>query len=232
MNVDSPNSTSNQYPKAYRVGIQDFYGRDFIVSPDVLIPRPETEQIIDATLNLVGKPYLEGVLPAKAKINSQGLHILDVGTGSGCIAITLKLVMPEADVTAVDISEKALKIAQKNAAKYSATITTIISDLLENVKFTPDLVVANLPYVDQSWPWLDKKSLSFEPNLALYAKDHGLLLIKRLIDQCQDREVPYLILEADPSQHQSIINYANAKNYYLLETRGFILTFDNPQVLH
>lgn len=232
MNVDSPNSTSDQYPKAYRVGIQDFYGRDFIVSPDVLIPRPETEQIIDATLNLVGKPYLEGVLPAKARINSRGLRILDVGTGSGCIAITLKLVIPEADVTAVDISEKALKIAQKNAAKYGTAITTIISDLLENVKFTPDLVVANLPYVDQSWPWLDKKTLSFEPDLALYAKDHGLSLIKHLIDQCQDGEVPYLILEADPSQHQSIINYAKAKNYYLLETRGFILTFGNPQVLH
>ena len=231
MNAGSPNK-SNKYPLAYQTGVQDFYGRDFIVSPDVLIPRPETEQIIDAILNLTGKPYLAGIQPSPARINPEHLKILDVGTGSGCIAITLKLEIPEAEIAASDISQKAIKIAQKNAAKHGITIPTIISDLLEKVKYTPDLVVANLPYVDRKWTWLDKEALSHEPEIALYADNHGLQLIYNLIDQCRTRKVPYLVLEADPSQHQSIVDYASKHNYQLIETRGYILTLYTPQASH
>ena len=119
-------------PKAYKNGYQDFYGRDFLVTPDVLIPRPETEQIIDAILNLAGKPYLPGVKPAP-RVLPENPVILDVGTGSGCIAITIKKELPEAEVYATDISEKALKIAQKNAAKHGAPISFIISHLCKNV---------------------------------------------------------------------------------------------------
>lgn len=217
---------SANLPKAYKDGYQDFYGRDFLVTPDVLIPRPETEQIIDAVLNLAGKSYLPGVRPAKRVLPPNPV-ILDVGTGSGCIAITIKKELPEAEVYATDISEKALKIAQKNADKHSAPASFIISHLLDNVKSTPDAIVANLPYVDENWDWLDKEALSHEPSIALYAEDHGLKLIKELIDTANSK---YLILEADPCQHQEIINYATKKGLQHLETRGFILTFCTPQV--
>ena len=212
------------YLKAYKEGYQDFYDRDFIVTPDVLIPRPETEAIIDAVLNLVGKPFLPGVRPSDAKL-PQDISILDVGTGSGCIAITLALELPKAKVTATDISEAALKIAQKNATKFGVSTPLIISNLLENVKFTPDVIVANLPYVDQNWDWLDKKALSYEPATALYAEDSGLKLIKRLLDQAGKRQIKYLVLESDPSQHGKIADYASTKQYGLLETRDFVQVF-------
>lgn len=205
--------------------IKDFYGRDFHITKDVLIPRPETEQLIDMVLSFAGKSYLPGVKPSE-RILPERPVILDVGTGSGCIAITLALELPEATVYASDISKKALKIAQKNAQNLGAPITFIISHLLEKVKSgtipTPDLIVANLPYVDETWDWLDKKSLEKEPSIALYAKDHGLALIKELLNTANSK---YLILEADPCQHQEIINYAKAKKYSLLDLKGYILGF-------
>ena len=199
---------------------KDFYGRDFLVTKDVLIPRPETEQLIDAVLSLAGVAYLPGVKPTKRELPENPI-IVDVGTGSGCIAITLKKELEDAEIMATDISEKALKVAQKNAARHGTHISFIISHLLEKVNTTPDLIVANLPYVDENWDWLDKKSLSKEPSIALYAKDHGLKLIKELIDTATSK---YLILEADPCQHEAIIEYA-APKYTHVETRGFILTF-------
>ena len=205
--------------------IKDFYGRDFYITKDVLIPRPETEQLIDMVLSFAGKSYLPGVKPSE-RILPERPVILDVGTGSGCIAITLALELPEATVYASDISKKALKIAQKNAQNLGAPISFIISHLLEKVKSkelpTPDLIVANLPYVDETWDWLDKKALSKEPSIALYAKDHGLALIKELLDTANSK---FLILEADLCQHQEIINYAKTKKYSLLDTKGYILGF-------
>ena len=209
----------------------DFYGRDFIITPDVLIPRPETEMIIDAVLNLVGKPYLPGVKPGPAKLPTS-IKIVDVGTGSGCIAITLKLEISEAEVTAVDISDKALGVAKQNRDRFDARINFVKSDLLERIDFEPDLVVANLPYVDKDWDWVDQNALSKEPEIALYARDHGLALIKRLIDQIAKRAIPFLVLEADPCQHEDILNYARKKGLEKLETRGFVITLSNPQVSH
>lgn len=212
MNVNSQNS-------------QDFYGRDFIITPDVLIPRPETEQLIDTVLSLAGKSYLPGIKPSPRQL-PQNPTILDVGTGSGCIAITLAKELPEAKVTATDISEAAIKVAQKNTNKHGVTIPFIISHLLEKVKFTPDVIVANLPYVDEDWDWIDKKALAKEPSIALYAKDHGLALIKELIDTAKSK---YLILEADPSQHSAIIEYISEKGFKLVETRGFILCMESTK---
>ena len=197
----------------------NFYGRDFLVTSDVLTPRPETEQIIDEVLKLCGKPILPGVKPEPAKLNPKGLKILDIGTGSGCIAITLKKELPEADIYASDISEKALKIAQKNAASHNTAIIFIISHLLEKVNFTPDIIVANLPYVDRNWDWLDQESLKEDPDLALYAKDGGLELIKELINTATSK---YLILECDPCQHNKVIEYAKNK-YKLINQIGYVL---------
>lgn len=209
-------------PPSNRRGLADFYGREFIVTPDVLIPRPETEMMIDAVLNLMGKPYLPGVRPSEPKL-PEDLTIVDVGTGSGCIAITLKKELPEAQVVASDISRKALKVARENASRLEADVRFVESDLLSRIKIKPDLVVANLPYVDRNWEWLDHDSLSKEPEIALYAEEHGLELIKKLIDQVAQKNINHLILEADPCQHEEIAKYAKRHGMSAHETRGFII---------
>lgn len=216
---------SANLPKAYKNGYQDFYGRNFIVTPDVLIPRPETEQLIDKVLSLSGKSYLPGV-KAPARELPKNPIILDVGTGSGCIAITLAKELPEAKIYASDISKKALEIARKNAKNHGVTIPLIISHLLKNVNIRPNLIVANLPYVDENWDWLDKASLAYEPFGALFAKDQGLELIKNLISQSASRNIRRLIIEADPCQHDKIINYAKDNLYKLDEIRGYIVSLE------
>ena len=199
----------------------NFYGFDFYVDENVLTPRPETEQLIDEVLKLCGQPILPGVKPEKPKLDPRNLTILDVGTGSGCIAITLKKKLPETDLYASDISEKALKIAQKNAKDLGASITTIISHLLKNVNIAPDLIVANLPYVDKNWTWLDHESLKSDPDIALYAEDGGLALIKELLDTASAK---YLILESDPSQQEKIIKFAKNK-YQKIKINGYATVF-------
>lgn len=198
----------NGRPLAYLTGSKEFYGRNFEVNPSVLIPRPETEDLIDIVKTLPGK------------------RILDVGTGSGCIAITLALECPESEVTAVDISVDALSSAQQNADKLGAKVTFLESDLLKNVSGDFDIIVANLPYVDESWGWLDKHSLSFEPSLALYADDSGLALIKKLIDQIIARDFHgYLVLESDTCQQDAIKKYALERGLEHIRTQGFITLF-------
>lgn len=236
---------NENYPKAYKLGYQNFYGYDFKVTPDVLIPRPETEQLVDAVLNLAGVPYLPGVKPSENKLGKNP-KILEIGTGSGCIAITLTLKLPKAEIVATDLSEKALKIAKENYTRlvknhtsasdpcqknhtpdprnHTNNILFLKADLLDGVDFTPNLLIANLPYVDEDWDWLDKAALATEPSEALYAEDGGLALIKKLIDEASVRKIPRLLLEADPCQHQAIINYA--KDYELAETRGFSILFN------
>lgn len=224
MNANSPSSP----PFAYLKGVQDFYGRDFMVTKDVLIPRPETEQLIDSILYLAGKPYLPGVKPSPRRLKEAPI-ILDVGTGSGCIAITLKKELPEATIYATDISEAALKIAEQNAKKHNAHIHLIISHLLDKVKEgtipTPDLVIANLPYVNKNWPWLDIASLSYEPATALFAENDGLTLIEELIRQAAKLRIQLLVLESDPCQHHYLTKYASEHHYLLADTRGFSNTY-------
>ena len=94
---------------------------------------------------------------------------------------------------------------------------------MDGIETQPDLVVANLPYVDEKWDWIDKKALAAEPSLALYAEDGGLALIKKLINQATERKIKHLVLEADPCQHERIYEYAKEKGLTLRETRGFIL---------
>lgn len=193
-------------PLAYILGYREFYGRRFFVTPDVLIPRPETETIID---------IVKDIKPGR---------ILDVGTGSGCIAITCAL-ETNAVVDAVDISDDALKIAQKNAAHHGAKVNFHKSNLLANFQPEPNtLIIANLPYVNPDWDWLDRKSLDFEPKLALYAEQNGLKLIFELIDQ-YPANAAGLILEADPSQHEDIIKYAKNKGLNLKTQNNYILYF-------
>ncbi|MBR0372502.1 peptide chain release factor N(5)-glutamine methyltransferase [Candidatus Saccharibacteria bacterium] len=226
--IENNSREADTLHEAYRRGFCDFYGRDFIVTPDVLIPRPETEMMVDAVLNLAGKSFLPGVKPAP-RVLPKNPRILDVGTGSGCIAISLALEFSGATVVASDISKEALEVAKKNAEKLGAKIEFIKSDLLDDVSADFDVVVANLPYVDPEWNWIDKKALAQEPSIALYTEDGGLKLIKKLIDQVVKRKIPYLLLEADPCQHERIVEYAKRFGYSLAETREFILIFQNKK---
>ena len=200
----------------------DFYGREFVVNPDVLIPRPETELMVDMVLSLAGKSYLPGVKPGKAVL-PEDMTILDVGTGSGCVAVSLKLELPQATVVASDVSEKALAVARENARRLGAGVEFVQADLLDRIVAQPDIVVANLPYVDENWEWIDKEALGKEPSLALYAEGGGLALIKRLIGQVTERGIRHLVLEADPCQHERIAMYAEEKGLMINQTRGFIL---------
>ena len=156
-------------PTQYVTGRQEFFGREFRVDSRVLIPRPETEHLIEA------------VLPRAAG----GPLILDVGCGSGAIGITLALEVPQARVVATDISASALELARENAAALGARIAWLRGDLLEAVASASiDIVVSNPPYVaERSRPELAPEVRDWEPALALFGGADGLQVTARLISE-------------------------------------------------
>lgn len=178
-------------PAQYITEHQEFWGMDFIVSPAVLIPRPETEHLIEAVLSHVDRTLLP----------TSPLHIADVGTGSGCIAIALARELPEAKIHATDISADALEIARANAARHH--LETCIhfhkTDLLEGLPPESfDFVVSNPPYVGESEA--DQVQLEvrkFEPRNAVFAGPTGLEVIERLIPQAKTALHPrgWLLME-------------------------------------
>jgi release factor glutamine methyltransferase len=162
-------------PVAYLIGTREFYGREFRVGPEVLIPRPETEHIAEQALaRLSGQKWLE---------SSAGASVLDLGTGSGAIAITLALERPAWSVTATDVSGAALKMARENAEALKARVEFIESDwyaALGDRRF--DLVVSNPPYVAARDPHLARGDLRFEPAGALTdGSTDGLDSIRRIV---------------------------------------------------
>ncbi len=164
-------------PVAYLVGYREFYGREFAVSPAVLIPRPETEMLVDLALaQNVGAG-------ATAKCTATGTtSILDLGTGSGCIGITLALELPSARVCAVDASPAALDLARANAERLGARLRLLQSDWFDALGGEEfDLIVGNPPYVAERDPHLDVEDLRFEPGRALASGADGLDAIRRII---------------------------------------------------
>jgi len=157
-------------PMAYLLGFREFYGREFRVTPAVLIPRPETELLVDAGLEILG---------------SDDTSVLDVGTGSGCIALTLAAERPDWQVTAVDLSSAALAVCRDNAARLNlARVELLHGDLLKPVQGRRfDAILSNPPYVAAGDSHLDQGDLRFEPDMALSADDEGLSVIRRLVQQ-------------------------------------------------
>ena len=153
----------NGKPTQYITGRQEFYGREFRVTPDVLIPRPETEHVIEAALKTGART------------------ILDIGTGSGAIAVTLAI-ETGARVIATDISTRALKVAQENAARLGAAVEFAACDLASALRGRFDLIVSNPPYVP-STEALPREVRDFEPEVALYAGEDGLRVYRRLIPE-------------------------------------------------
>lgn len=152
-------------PFAYLVGEREFFGRAFSVTPDVLIPRPETELLVELAL--------------KSVVDVRHPRLLDLGTGSGCIAITVALERPDAEVVAVDRSAHALQVALRNAARLQARVAFALSDWYSNVAGSFDCIVANPPYIAPGNPHLD--ALAHEPRDALVAAADGMACLAAII---------------------------------------------------
>ncbi len=148
------------FPTTYLLGVQSFWGRDFKVTPDVLIPRPDTETLLETSLSL-----LKG---------RKAPRILDLGTGSGILAISLALEIPDASVTALDVSAKALDVARENAHNLKANVHFLESNWFSNLEAGVlfDLIVSNPPYIHKDDRHLE--NLSFEPHIALTDDADGL----------------------------------------------------------
>lgn len=155
-------------PVAHLTGEREFYGRPFLVSPHTLIPRPDTETLVDTVL---------------ATLDDTPCRALDLGTGSGAIGITLALARRAWRVTLTDASLAALRVARDNAERLSAPVTLVCGDWLGGLGGGFDLIVSNPPYVDPNDPHLEQGDLRFEPRSALAANDHGLADLRVIITQ-------------------------------------------------
>ncbi len=199
-------------PVAYITGRREFYGREFVVNPSVLIPRPETELLVELALQR---------LPA-----GESYSVLDLGTGSGCIGITIAAERPRAQVTLVDVSEAALEIARVNALQWAPANTVLLhSDWYSAVAAERyDLIVANPPYVAEGDAHLQQGDLRFEPRTALAAGVDGLNDLQRIIAEAPQhlRAGGWLLLEHGFDQAVACA--------WLLEAAGFQDVFNAPDL--
>lgn len=183
-------------PLQYITGVQDFFGREFRVTPDVLIPRPETELLVEAALEIVGDAPL----------------ICDVGTGSGCIAITLLCEISQARAVALDKSPEALEIAKLNAVNLSVTdrVVFLVSDCFESLdsrEYQFELIASNPPYVSEEVvAGLQREVRDHEPLLALSPGPDGLSMIRRLLQEAPSflKQNGYLIMEIGFDQGEKV----------------------------
>ena len=180
-------------PLAYILGYREFYGINVVVTPDVLIPRPETEGIVEHTLFM-----------ALMGMETRELTIADVGTGSGAIAVNLAIHLPAARIYAVDVSEPALDVAAYNIRAHSVADRVRLGhgDLLEPLPEPVDLIVANLPYIPTSRIGTLQPEVQQEPQMALDGGPDGLELVRRLMAQAPEKlnSPGIILLEMDPEQ--------------------------------
>lgn len=210
-------------PVPYIIGHKEFYGREFIVNKYVLIPRPETEAIVEECVKICDSAFVRSLPSSPAPV------IADIGTGSGVIAVTLALEIRKARIVATDKSGSALKVAQRNAKKHRVAkrVTFFASDLLNEIpmELSPSIIAANLPYVtsdelkhaDEN---RDTKGLIFEPQGALDGGPDGMAVFRRFFAQLgrfrnqKETAQPlsrlrFLILEHNPKQKQLVRQMAN-----------------------
>ena len=195
----------NHIPIQYIIGKTEFYGLTFRVTNDVLIPRPETEELVNWIV--------------QENDQSKKLKILDIGTGSGCIAISLAKLLPNSEVTAIDISSEALKIAKENALLNNVTIHFLEKNILETTELPHnfDIIVSNPPYVRE----LEKEQmhpnvLRNEPHLALFVKDNNpLLFYDKIADLAKSN------LTTNGTLYFEINQYLGSEMKELLQHKGF-----------
>lgn len=197
----------NLEPVAYIVGHKEFYGLDFAVDRRVLVPRPETELLVERALALAGR-----LAENEGRKLDRPLRIVDIGTGSGAIAVALALNLPDAEITAVDLSPDALAVAAINVARHNLAerVQLMQGDLLEPLDGQFDLIVSNPPYtiIDE----IDEGVRRHEPHLALDGGVEGLEVYKRLLAQAPARLQTggALLLEIGAWQGQALVALARA----------------------
>ena len=214
-------------PIQYIIGVADFCGRQFHVEPGVLIPRPETAELCQLILATESHGQTRNIceIPCHSDAN-----ILDIGTGSGCIAITLALELPDARVTAWDISDEALRIASENAKRLGASVTFEHRDVL-SISLTShlspltshyDLIVSNPPYIcRQEADGMAQNVLDYEPHLALFVPDNDPLLFYRAIAQYATKALKpqgALFFEINPLYVSSLTHLLSTMSCYDIKT--------------
>lgn len=188
-------------PIQYILGEVNFYGYPIKVSRHVLIPRFETELLVEKTLKKINKYF-----------KNENIDILDMGTGSGCIAISLKHNLPNSNIFALDISKEALSIAKKNALDNKTNITFIESDMTTYKDKLYDVIISNPPYISYEEPIMELVKNN-EPHLALYAKDNGLYFYKKIIDNIKyiTKDKYLICFEIGYNESTAIVDYAKSK---------------------
>ncbi|KIA85132.1 peptide chain release factor N(5)-glutamine methyltransferase [Flavobacterium sp. AED] len=203
-----------EIPIQYLLGKTSFYGLDFEVNENVLIPRPETEELVEWVLS-------NNLIIQKSK----NLKILDIGTGSGCIAISLAKNIPNAQVFAIDISQKALATAQKNAQINTVNVTFINQNILETEDLQQqfDIIVSNPPYVrNLEKEEIKKNVLDYEPHLALFVEDNdALIFYKKIAELAQKNLVPngQLYFEINQYLGKEMVELLEKMNFAAIELR-------------
>lgn len=189
-------------PVQYIIGDVDFYGNIIKVNKNVLIPRRETEELVEKTLEKIKKIFPE-----------KNINIIDIGTGSGCIPITMKKFLPNSNISAVDISQEALKVAVDNSKINNTNINFIHSNLFENVSGKYHCIISNPPYIKENEEIMDIVKNN-EPHLALYAPNDGLYFYQEIIKEASKylEEKFIIAFEIGETQGQEIINIA--KKYF------------------
>lgn len=185
-------------PVQYIVGDVDFYGNIIKVDKRVLIPRPETEELVEKTIKLIKNKFTDHI------------NIIDLGTGSGCIPITLKKELPMIEMSAVDISTDALDVALENAIINHVDINFIHSDMFSNVNGKYEVIISNPPYIRYDETIMDIVKDN-EPHLALYAANSGLYFYEEILKNCSDylKEQFLIAFEIGEEQGQAIVELVN-----------------------
>ncbi len=192
----------NGEPVQYIVGDVNFYGNIIKVNKNVLIPRRETEELVEKT-----QEYIKKLFP------NDNISILDIGTGSGCIPITLKKLFPKSVLTGIDISDKALEVAKENARLNNVEINYIKSDIFSNIKNRYDCIISNPPYLTKDDYIMDIVKNN-EPHIALYAKEKGLYFYKEIIKNASKylNKISIIAFEIGETQGTKILELA--KKYF------------------
>lgn len=209
----------NHAPLAYIIGSKDFYGRTFLVDNNVLIPRPESEAIIELLLQYIKNNSLTAG-------TNKPLTILDVGTGSGILAITAQLELPTTTVVATDISKDALEVAHGNAKRLKSSVQFYEADLLTlPPAIQPAIIIANLPYVPNAL--ITSQEITKEPSLALFSGTDGLDLYRTFWKQLalMEHKPQVIIVESLKTQHEELKKYASDAGYHLESSQDLIQLF-------
>ena len=212
-------------PLQYIVGEVDFFGQKLRVDKRVLIPRPETEELVYQVRGYLEEKFFKEPLcsPDIADEERKSLIILDLGTGSGAIAIALSALFPNLKLTAVDCSAEALVVAEKNSIENNVRERNsfVQSDWFENVEGTFDLIISNPPYVsDEEYRSLQPEVRCFEPKCALTAEDEGLADLKYILSKASAylKRGGLLVMETGCTQHVALHAYAKTLGYVKTQT--------------